>query len=62
MAKQTWQILEDYDQSKRLPGSEPNDPLPEAGEEVELELTKDQETALLAAGWIGEPAKKKKEG
>lgn len=36
--------------------------LPEIGAEVELDLEPDQETALVAAGWLSEPAKKKKEG
>lgn len=34
----------------------------EAGAEVELELDDATETALIAAGWLGEPAKTKKEG
>ena len=59
MAKKNWQILEDYD-GRMLPGREPHEPAPEVGEELELELTKEQETALVAAGWIGEPAKGKK--
>jgi len=61
MAKKTWQILDDYD-GRLMPGMDTFAPKPEVGEEVELELTKEQETALVAAGWIGEPAKKKKEG
>ena len=33
----------------------------EEGAEVEFELSKDQETALVAAGWL-EPTKKKAKG
>lgn len=34
----------------------------ELGDSVELALEDHQERALIAAGWLSEPAKKKKEG
>jgi hypothetical protein len=34
----------------------------EIGQEVELDLDKDQERALIAAGWLKEHKGKKKEG
>ena len=33
----------------------------EIGEKVELDLTVDQQRALIAAGWVEEPTTKKKE-
>jgi len=39
--------------------SDPASPAPEIGADVELDLTKEQETALIAAGWLAEPKKKK---
>jgi hypothetical protein len=53
MAKKTYRLLEQAQQV----GWEPAEGL-EAGAEVELDVTADQERALVAAGWI-EPLEEK---